>query len=247
VERLREWWGRRGGTMARTCVIIAQLDPEDAFEDRVETVEADFGVVQIAQNRLKLAFRLENEDKDVNFEAIFKDANFYLKAVLSTLAWVTGIGAGYKIFDYVEFADERLVLVGLVSPQQPQPKVESGALSSTQELLPLVTKDSHLRWALEDYHTALRECGHELIFLYRCIEWLKVRFGSWEEAWGTIKSTQRRIKAIKRDANEYYFARHAVKGRHPVPRQVLEDAFKNTRLILQKYMEWLSSQPLNRT
>lgn len=237
--------------MARTCVVIAQLDPEDPFESTMETVETSFGILRIAQNKLYFTFELEddegNEGKVARLEAIFKHVNLLLKTFLSSLAWVTDIGVGYELVDYIEFVDKKLGLVPTVSRQQTRRRVDSKALSSTEQLLPLVMSDSHLLWALEDYRTALRERGHELMFLHRSIEWLKVRFGTWEEVWGTIKSTKKEIKAIKRAANHYYFARHAVKGRQPVPPQVLEGAFENTRDILKKYMDWLSSQAVNRT
>lgn len=230
--------------MTRICVLIAQLDPEDAFEGTVEVAMGGFGTLRIVHNKLQL---VRSEAKDASIQKVFDNANAVIKAYLSTLAWVTDIGVGYTPFDYVEFVDGSLGSTIIGTHRPTRNKVEKDTFLETQNLMPLVMSDSYLLWALEDYRTALRQPGHELIFLYRSIEWLKVRFGSWEEAWGTIKSTKRRIKAIKRYANDYFFARHAVTGRYPAPSQVVKDAFRDTRIILEKYMGYLRSQAVNRT
>lgn len=234
--------------MGRKGILIGQLNPEYAFEDVVETVETGFGVLQITENKLKFAFEIVARDQNAPLEAIVSQANGYVKTFLSTLAWLTDVGVGYELLDYVDLVDGRLGLVSILSDQQPRRKVSSNALSSTQDLFPLVIEDPHLRWALEDFRTGLRERGHQLIFLYRSIEWLKVRFGGWEEACQTIRSNEKEFEAIKKPANTYYLARHAQPGGpQPIPDQVITKARENTRLILQKYIDWLRSAANDRT
>lgn len=233
--------------MGRKCIVIAQLNPEHAFEDVVDMVETGFGVMRITENKLKFAFEIRDQDKDARLEIILSEANAYVKAFLSTLAWLTGIGVGYELLDYVDFIDGR-GLVSILPSEQPRPRVASNALSSTRDLLPLVIEDPYLRWAFEDFRTALRERGHQLIFLYRSIEWLKVRFGGWPEAWQAIGSNKKEFEAIKKPANKYYLARHAQPGGpQPIPDQVLVKAHENTRLVLQRYIDWLGSEGHDQT
>jgi len=232
--------------MARTCVLIALLNPEDAFQDTIEILATDFGMLQITQNKLKLV--RTPVDEDAPQWEIYTAGFVFLKAFLSTLAWVTGIGVGYEPFDYLDIGEGPFRWTTPLSDRASQIKVDSSALSSTQELLPLVMGDSHLQWALEDFRTALREPGHQLIFLYRSIEWLSRRFGGWSKLREEIGITNKQLNAIKKPANEQYLARHVPRtGPRPVPPQVLDDALKNTKIILQKYVEWLRSQPINRT
>jgi len=235
--------------MARTCVAFAQLDPEDAFTRVAGAVDGSFGVMLLAQNRLKFEFEPEEEEKNaLPSIRLVNHANSFIKPLLSTLAWVTNIGVGYQLVDLEYFVDGKSKRILMLHRPQSEADVDTSALLSTQHLLPLVLEDAHLRWALEDYRTALRERDHQLIFLYRCIEWLKVRFDNdWKKAWEAIGSSEKEFDAIKRPANKYYLARHAQpSGPKPVPMEVQDTALKNTRLILQKYIEWLRSQAIKR-
>jgi len=234
--------------MARTCVVFAELDPEDAFKRVAATVDGSFGVMLMAQNRLKFEFEPEAEEKDALPSTLANHANSFIKPFLSTLAWVTNIGVGYQLVDLEYFVDGKSKRILMLDRPRSEAEVDSSALSSIQDLLPLVLEDAHLRWALEDYRTALRERDHQVIFLYRCIEWLKVRFDGWEKAWKAIGSSEKEFRGIKKPANDYYLARHAQKaGPRPVPEQVRDKALKKTKTILQRYIDYLRSQAINRT
>jgi len=175
--------------MARIRILTAILDPEEAFEGTIGEVSTSFGDLNLIGNTLKLLSMAGHEDVSPGEEL---NVSFgLLKAFLSTVAFVTDIGVGHGFYDYLEIADRIGVFWHTaVSERSDQPRVDSNHLSSTEELLPLVMSDLHLRWALEDYRTALRERDHGLVFLYRCIEWLKVRFDGWENAWKAIGSSK---------------------------------------------------------
>jgi len=247
-QRLREWWARKGRAMARIRILTAILEPEEAFAGTRGTVSTSFGNLDVVGNRLKL-LSTARLLKGVPLGEEFDVTLHLLEAFLSTLAFVTDIGVGHAFYDYVDYVDEAGVFwTTTLSDREGEQKVDSNGLSSAEELLPLVMSDLHLRWALQDYRIALGERDHELIFLYRSIEWLKVRFDGWEKAWQAIGSSKKQFEAIKKPANSYYLTRHALRGGpRPVPPQVLDDAFKNTRKILQKYVNYLRSQAVKAT
>jgi len=229
-------------------ILTAELLPGEAFAETTGMVSTSFGDLHLEGNTLKVVFTARHNGVPPGEE--FNISYALLQAFPLTLALVTDVVVDWLSFDYLNFADgtESYGLSSRVPSLggRGQRKVESNDLSSMQELLPLVISDSHLRWALEDYRIALGERDHALIFLYRCIEWLKLRFDGWERAWKAIASSRKEFDAIKKPANQYY--RHAQMGRpRTIPAEEVNDAFKNTRKILQKYVDYLRCQALNAT
>jgi len=230
--------------MAGIRVLTAVLEPEEAFQGTTAMVSTTWGDLHVVGKTLKLLSSAKH--KDVGRGGGFMASLALLKAFLSTLAFITDIGVGHGYYDYLNLADLPVFRDTVVSERRAQQKVETSDFSSTQALLPLVISDLTLQRALEDYRTALSEPRHALIFLYRCIEWLKVRFDGWDEARKAIGSTKSEFRAIKEPANKYYLTRHALSGEPGlVPPQVRNDALKSTRKILEKYIEYLRSLATN--
>lgn len=236
--------------MARTCVLTALLEPEQAFQGIEEIWQTDFGMLRIADNRLTLVFTLEDEDAPPHEAGVgFKTAHDFLQAFLLALAWATDIGVRHKSSDYVEgFGDGRLFMGYSLPGQQAQPKVDSSAVASTEELLRVIMSDEYLQWALDDFRAALTESGasarkrgRALVYLFRCIEWLENLFGGESEARRELCISKQQWDTIASPAHNRLHTRHAKKDAQPVSPQELEDAFKNTKEILQKYMNWLHS------
>ncbi len=234
--------------MRSTIVFFARLRPSELCAEFDQAYTEGNTTLSIQGEKVVYA---ETSDWDTNnpnwFEDLIKKVNRFLQRYVHSLAFLTEKALQVDLTDWIELerAEEKITAIGVVKMPESKPVPISNEMSdSALKLASIVSNQDPFFWlATSDYYKARQYPEEALIYLHRAIESIERFFGSEQGLRDALGVSKGYVDYITQRANDIYeHIRHASWTgaiTQPPPRE-LEECFKRTREIIEKFKDYLS-------